>query len=234
MQFACEPFAEADDLTCDCAQPLTDDERMVVIEAASDFLARISGGVFRGRCARKVRPVVESCGCGWVCYRCDLDAIFLPGVDPVVTEVRIDGTVLDGETYGVRNGSLIRLSTGDRPDLWPRSQKLWRPDTEDDTFSITIESGYVVDLVAKKACLELACELIVDNPTLSHVTDITIDNVRIQRDREAQEELEEAGYGWVARFLRSLDIADVVEVFSPEVGGGWIMHEDVITESVGS
>jgi hypothetical protein len=221
---ACEAFIEPDELTCDCELEgyLLED----VVDAASDLLVRLTAGRFRGRCTETVRPTYRIDWCEpHACYGCD--EIPLKGPNPVISEIKIDGDVLTPDEYTIKDGyRLMRMSTdGRRPPDWPRTNKLYLADTEQYTWSITYTYGHTVDFFAKRATIELACDLMAGLTRQAaldqFVTQATQDGLTIQRSLDAAEE---QGFSWVARFLRMFGTAQGAEVWSPELAGGWDLH----------
>jgi len=156
--------------------------------AASQVLFELSGRRFAGACEKTVRPCSKSwCGFqvlsrghivdnfGWYgsywgwpnshsCGCSPLDRILLSGY-PVreVTEVLIDGDVVDPATYRLdERRYLTRVRDPLEPDnvlLWPSCQAMDLPDTEDGTFSVTYRYGMDPPLIGTLAAAELACEL---------------------------------------------------------------------------
>lgn len=166
LRAASEQFTSADAVResgCSCiteADP-SDDVLDDLIDQASDELCRLSMGRVYGRTQTTVRPCrdtcYESCGCG-----CGLDAVPLWGPDPVVSAVTIDGETIDTNLYTIheRRGGyyLVRVSgDGVRPPSWPSWQDLWRPLSQDNTFSVTYEFGVHVDRTIEQAAIELVC-----------------------------------------------------------------------------
>ena len=160
---ACSRLAEVTDFTaaeCKCGT-LTADEVEVLLDDASDLLYYLSGGAIYGLCTATVRPC-RVCMCGTCFACCSVDMIPLRGPVVEVTQVKIDGDVLDPSEYRLTpRGLLYRVSTSDtRPPSWPSSQALWKPDTEEGTFSIThthgLEPPYPTWVV--NAAVELACD----------------------------------------------------------------------------
>lgn len=97
----------------------------------------------------------HSCSCDFV------DTVLLPPYGMVsadaVTEVRVNGDVLDPSAYRVDNGSeLVRLD-GQR---WPACQNMSDPDTEVGTWSITFTYGIGLDSLAMLAAGDFACEFL--------------------------------------------------------------------------
>ena len=45
----------------------------------------------------------------------------------------------------------------------PSSQAMWRPDTEDDTFSVTFTHGVYTSWIIERAATELVCEFAADD-----------------------------------------------------------------------
>lgn len=149
---------------CGCVTSADPDDTDLglLIDQASDALAIVSNMRVYGRSTKTVYPCrtkgTVECACG-----CHLDRVPLPGLDPVVTEVREDGVVLDPATYELHQDrlgwGLVRVSTDTtRPDPWPSSQSMWLDNTNDDTFSITYTQGAHIDWVVEQAAIELVCD----------------------------------------------------------------------------
>lgn len=148
---------------CGCITDTTpsDDELGLLIDQASDVLAMATGGKVIGRREVTVRPC-RGCFCG-SCACCELDGIPLWGPNPVVSEVKIDGVALDAGDYGVmqrKEGWFLvkKASSATRPTGWPTVQDLWRPDTDDRTFSIKFTYGVPIDWLAEQAAIETVCD----------------------------------------------------------------------------
>lgn len=95
------------------------------------------------------------CGCEKSC--CHVEGIPLPYPVCCVDEVKIDGVVLDPSAYKVQDfKTLVRIDGGS----WPDCQNLAAPDTEPDTFSVTVTYGREVPALIKLAAAELACQFI--------------------------------------------------------------------------
>lgn len=103
----------------------------------------ISGGIWRN-CA-----CAGGCDCAPAC-RIDL------GI-PVaaVTEVKVDGVVLDPSAYALTGRWLTRTDGG---PCWPSCQDPSRPDTENGTFSVTLQPGRALPLAGQIAAGVLASE----------------------------------------------------------------------------
>lgn len=157
---------------------------------ASELLFELSGRLFSGFCEKTVRPCRTGCGCtfGQVLSRghivpspwswggnswwCDgnpcgcrpLSKVLLSGY-PVreILEVKIDGDVVDPDTYELRNYRwLVRTRDPADPDTalsWPSCQDDDLPDTEDGTFSVTYTYGQDPPLAGQRAAAALACEI---------------------------------------------------------------------------
>lgn len=229
LSYACEAFIEYDEIDCDCDFDGDVDE---IVEEASDLLVQLSGGEFFGRCTTTVRPVAL-CDCLSVCaHTCSADGtdwIPLPGYEPEVSEVKIDGVVVSSGDYALLDGRyLIRTSATDsRPPSWPRRNPLWKPDTAEGTFSITYAYGRPVGQTVKNATAELACDLIKGSKGKSAFnqfsTSANLDGLTITREVDP-EQMEEAGFTWVARFLRIYGPSSKTAVWSPELAYGWQLH----------
>ncbi len=100
----------------------------------------------------------NSCGCT------PLSTVTLAGY-PVqaVTEVLIDGAVVDPATYRLdRQRNLVRVSDPPEPDValrWPACQNMALPDTEEGTFSVTYTYGRTPPAEGVAAAGQLACEI---------------------------------------------------------------------------
>lgn len=77
-----------------------------------------------------------------------------------VTEVKIDGAVLDPSQYRVDDGQfLVRLPDAEgRSESWPVSQRLDLPTTEAGTFSVEFKYGQAVPEYLRHAAAIVACE----------------------------------------------------------------------------
>lgn len=168
---ACEAFATKDELyevVCDGLTSPQDDELVeMALDDATDILVKAGGYRYFGPCPQTMRPCRECSFNGW-CGCCEIDTISLPAETVSVEQVKIDGVIISPSTYEIRflreGMSLVRIGVGDRPDRWPYCQKLWRPDTEEDTFSVTYTTGPPVSLVEKQAAIELAIAMIRATP----------------------------------------------------------------------
>lgn len=90
------------------------------------------------------------CGCHMAC------SVELPPPIGAITEVRVDGNLVDPSTYRQRGSRLVYHGEGECP--WPLRQNLALDDTEPGTFSITYVRGSLPDDLAASACGTLACE----------------------------------------------------------------------------
>jgi len=181
----CSAWATTADLCDPCSDyeldaTLLDD----MLEASSNLLYALLGRQWPGSCTETVRPcsrytsdrlgadqrralenagwqVMSSCGCHRG-DRCGCSA--LPEVDlglyPVVsvTQVRIDGAVLDPAAYRIDDWSrLVRVDGSG----WPCCQDLTGdPASDPDTFDVTFVHGVDPPAEAVHAAAVLACELV--------------------------------------------------------------------------
>lgn len=101
---------------------------------------------------------VNSCGCGSNDCSCNSLGcmVYLPKPIGSVTEVRVDGVVVDDADYTVLNGALVYVGGGECP--WPTCQDLAQPDTEVGTFSVTYLNAYPVDTLGAYAAGVMAME----------------------------------------------------------------------------
>lgn len=98
-----------------------------------------------------------TCGaCGDRCSCTHVESLTLPGPVDAITEITIDGDVLDPDTYRVDNHRyLIRMDGGS----WPDCQDLEADEDEPGTFVVRFTRGRPVPLGGQMAVGRLACEL---------------------------------------------------------------------------
>ena len=155
-------YAEFSASECGCSCTL---EQSVVEEAldhASDLVYYLTKGTWFGVCEATVRPC-RQCYCGTCRSCCELEVLPLRADAIEVSEVRIDGVVLDTDEYELlRGGRLVRRNPSNplnRPDPWPCCQKVYRPLTADETFGLTYSFGQgLIPGWVKNAVIELACD----------------------------------------------------------------------------
>lgn len=98
-----------------------------------------------------------SCACTDQCSCVNLSEVNLPTPICSISQVVIDGIVIDPATYRVDNfRKLVRLGSA----TWPTCNDLTKPDTEVGTWSVTLIYGTPVPELAKLAASEMACEII--------------------------------------------------------------------------
>ena len=158
----------------------TDNEDLLaqVAVEASMFLYRASIYQYSGQCSHEARPCASRRGCGhdWdyydreFGYQCGcgvLDTITLP-VYPVtsITEVVIDGTAIDPNTYRLERDwqTLLRTRAADEPDVrlyWPSCQNMDENDlTLPGTFVVRYLAGVNPPPSGVRAAAELGAELL--------------------------------------------------------------------------
>lgn len=161
------------------------------VTTASEIVWALSGRQF-GLCETKVRPCREVCcdpcqSAGWFPQRnsagawvnvtcrkhcrgsCDCQTVcelWLPGPVDSITEVHLDGRLLDPSEYKFdqRNGTLVRV--GElvdeelEPACWPKCQNmLGDPAADENTFEITYLKGRPIPTSIQGAAAELADEI---------------------------------------------------------------------------
>lgn len=174
--WACSPFIEPEDmLNADCACLFDDGDGVQAwIDMASDVLCHLSAGWMTGLCERTVRPVArltEHGGClpdtigpwgpdPWSTSPWSLGPyqwgppLILRGPSTNVTQVKVDGVVLDPSEYVlVDDNRLVRTS-----GHWPTHNDVRLADTEAGTWSVSLSWGQV-DLITRQAAIEMTCEL---------------------------------------------------------------------------
>jgi len=98
-----------------------------------------------------------ACQCGSTCSCRDLCEVDLPYPVCEVTEVTIDGEMLDPTRYRVDGYRRLVRQDG---LCWPRCQDMAAPDTEPGTWSVSLSYGKAPPQIALDAAAELACELV--------------------------------------------------------------------------
>lgn len=176
----CSAWTTVEALSDCCSAVIGSDTSLAeaAIVAASEILYEASGRQWVGICERTVRPCDPSglCACGtqvlsrghlvgwsdscWSgggCGCMPVSQVKLAGHVREISEVKIDGVVIDPSGYFVERGRyLIRRS----PDRWPSCQTMDLPDTEPGTFSVTYSYGKAPPVAGQLAAAALACETI--------------------------------------------------------------------------
>lgn len=159
----CSAWATEADLpeSCDTAA-VKPDTLTQAFQLASSVLYNLSGRRWPGVCETTVRPCRSARGCDRCGY--GISIVELP-YGPVldITEVYLDGEIVDPSEYAVRDGRYVvalRKPDGTRR-TWPCCQDLSRPLTEDGTFGVTYEYGGLPDSAGVTAAAVLAWEFAV-------------------------------------------------------------------------
>lgn len=145
------------------------------VAAASEVLYEASGRRFVGLCQQTVRPCRSDTMCGvqvlsrghvigwsggnWDGYDCGcspLSRVKLAGQVRAIVEVKIDGVVVDPDTYRIDEEMWLVRKNDAR---WPSCQALSYDDTEAGTFSVTYTYGQSPPVMGQQAARELACEI---------------------------------------------------------------------------
>lgn len=227
----------AENCGCVNADDPTDDELDEMIDQASDVLVWFTNGAYFGRSTVTIRPCRAGCWADCACG-CGLDGVPIRGIAPEITSVKIDGDTLSASLYTIhesRSGfSLVRVSNDDtRPPAWPSWQELWKPDTADGTFSITLEHGYHLDYLASRAALELVCmfakaDQVKKNqlPRGTVAANYNSTSVSLEERRlTAQGAIDSKASGEaVTQFLAVYGNATRSAVWAPELDEGWTTH----------
>lgn len=251
-QSVCTPWADTSDLCSICDdyafdQALLEDK----IAVASDLLFEWSARRFPGSCSDVVRPcardgsrswgrtlagrrVLGGCGChsSDACGCSRLSQVGL-GVSPVtdVTEVKVDGVVLDPSLYRVDDWRwLVRLADADGTNPgWPCCQDLLAGDDEEGSFVVAVTYTLAPPAAGVAAAAALACQLALacQPETVGEcrlprgVTQITRQDVSITVLSAAMVEEVKAALPEVAMFLDAYNPGGVARravVASPDVG----------------
>jgi hypothetical protein len=242
LRAAAEQFTSAEAVrsaqNCGCvnADEPDDDTLELIIDQASDVLARLSNGRVVGRREVTVRPCRN--GCWDTCPCCDLDSIPLWGPDPVVSEVKIDGLALDTNTYAVHQSrygfGLVKVAaSGPRPTQWPSWQSLWLPNSQDNTFSITYTYGEHIGWVIEKAAIELVCYFAQQDQLKKNqlqkgavsanynATTVSLEE-RLASARGADKTATVGAA--MEQFFSVYGFGPISTAWSPELDGGWTFH----------
>lgn len=248
LNFACEAFANLDDLFGDpdgCVLDPDEDEAvgLAMLDMASDMLCLLSGMRVHGICTKTVRPIARGdIGCwpapgmgassGWSAEYGGLDVIPLRGPNPQVIEVMIDGVVLDPSEYGLIDGNMLyRTSRA----FWPRYTDLTVSPYANHSFQFTFRFGHASDPLTVNATVELALELTLDAigratgnlPNGVGVTSLNVQGVGLTlRDRAEALRESDQQLAAVARFLGVYAPGGMKHqgIISPEIEP-WTLHE---------
>lgn len=101
--------------------------------------------------------VWRNCTCGGGCMCAPACRVELGGPVAEVTEVKVDGLVLDPTAYQLIGQWLARVDGG---ECWPSCQDPAVPDTEPGTFSVTYRPGRVLPSAGQTAAAALAGEFV--------------------------------------------------------------------------
>lgn len=241
---------------CGCVTPdyPSGDDLDLLIDAASDAIARLSGMKARGRVTYLARPCRSSWGCAsFLCACCGLDAIPLGDADPHVDHVWIDGVELPGSEYALHSSligwNLVRLRSSEQiannlhPRDWPSWQDRWRnytSTTDTPTFAIEFTTGmHIDDIYIERAANELVCDLLTEGTQSATAlpdgvisSDLGGVSVQLSSDRisELTERLDRIAAGQLGpAFTRMMGLLAPQGrsgsiAWSPELLGGWDLN----------
>lgn len=98
-----------------------------------------------------------SCGCQSECSCTELCEVTLPSPLCEVSQVKLDGVVMDPAAYRCDDWrKLVRIDGG----CWPLCQDMDKDDDQPNTWSVTAQFGLEVPAMGKLAAAELACEFL--------------------------------------------------------------------------
>lgn len=98
-----------------------------------------------------------SCNCQDACSCTKLCEVNLPTPVCSVSQVKVDGVIVDPATYRVDNfKKLVRVG----PACWPKCNNLTLPDTEVGTWSVTLTYGTPPPQLVLLGAAAMACEII--------------------------------------------------------------------------
>jgi len=239
VQFACEPLVTIEDLACECDLPDDEDTIDAVLDGASDLLTLLAG-VQLGRCTEIYRPCRQDhCSRPACCGCCNLKGIHLPGLNPTVEEVKIDGVIVDESEYVVMTtptgvAVLERVDAYFHSIWWPTCQSLLAPSTADNTFQITVESGQEINMAVTLAAAEIACDIfkalageehaLPQGTVSASMHGVTVDFRRFGNPTDPST-MELVGMPWTERFLSSMPTVRGTQIISPETWDGWDLYQ---------
>lgn len=240
LREACERTIAVGDLDrCECsytALGLTGPELDALMDDAANTLAKITH-LPVGRCSTVYRPCRRGCS-SFYCGCCGPSGIPLPGINPAVTGIKIDGATVNPNEYTIirtpNNWMLERFDPiNGYPTVWPHWQNIAAPDTMAGTFSITVASGTYPDSVTQSAVAEIACDILSHLNTERETEEgavaatgygVSLSYIRFG-DPTDQETRALAGLSWVRRFVAANGGGRSAALWSPELDEGWILHE---------
>lgn len=122
-------------------------------DASVNYGTLITGASWYGACSCNRS---QRCGCT------RLSEIRLADVVSEVTQVRVDGVILDPSLYRVDDWKmLVRLPDADGTNAgWPCCQRLELDATENETFEVTFTHGALPPAPLVQAAMELACQIV--------------------------------------------------------------------------
>lgn len=114
-----------------------------------------------------VNGVWRNCACAGGCSCLPACRVDLGRPVAEITEVKVDGIVLDPSAYTLADRWLVRTDGG---ACWPSCQDISVPDTEDGTFAVTFRTGRLLPVAGQiaagllagefaKSCSGAACSL---------------------------------------------------------------------------
>lgn len=238
LQFACELLVDVENLGCECDLPVEEAVIEAVLEGASDFLSQLAGMPL-GRCTNAYRPCRDNGCTPTLCGCCHLRGIHLPGVDPTVKEVWVDGAIVASSTYVVMVSPLgtrvlERINTEGASISWPYCASILKARTVDGTFEIVVESGQARNQLMTLAAGEIACDIfsfmaggdhLLPAGVASAVAYNVTMNTRLPFDPTRGQKLDLSTFTWVSRFLDSLPSTSGTEIISPETDDGWTLFQ---------
>lgn len=98
-----------------------------------------------------------TCGCGNKCSCTEICEVVVPAPLCGIVEVKVDGVVLDPTAYRCDDWRTVVRTDG---ACWPLCQDMSADDTEDGTWSITVQHGVPVPPAGVAAAATLACEVL--------------------------------------------------------------------------
>lgn len=225
-----------------CQCEIDDADLSGFIDEASDIIAIITEGRVAGRTSRTYRPTLNG-GCDLWPLTADLPAdpppsyaIPIPDDAESITAI-IDGTALvDAEMRIHRHEEatfLIRIDpTTYLRVAWPATQNIYAPNTETNTFELSLTTGFGIEESAvKDAASELVCHLIGDwDPAkgrrrMRDVETASVGGASVSLKKKAEDvKAGRFNLRLVDRMMSLFAPAKSAEVWSPELATPWVMN----------
>lgn len=226
---ACQQLADVAEVLAaeECELDASDSDLISdALDAASDVMFVLSGGLAAGVCTETRRPVrTGACSpSGFDMYGVEVVPlpIDLKSVDLVV----IDGVALAVGDFGLLDGHLLYRKDGTR--FWPASNDLSLDVTETGTWYVRYQRGWTPDWFLRAATVQAALALIEDEGRhpgyLRGLVSANVQGASVQLDQAAGS-IAQRGLPLVEKWLATYAAygAAQVGVWTPDSDFGWML-----------